>query len=89
MVGATNQRTAIAAVARAGGITVAAGVCAVVGRYRHLCCAPGVCLILECKITKVVERPGVHYRGRHSPLLSGYLVGSFSSTAALRDKRTD
>lgn len=22
---------------------------------------------LQCKITKVVERPGVHYRGRHSP----------------------
>lgn len=24
-------------------------------------------MILQCKITKVVERPGVHYRGRHSP----------------------
>lgn len=71
MVGATNQRTATAAGATAGGITVAAGVCAVaVARYRHLRCAPGVCLILECKITKVVERPGVHYRGRHSPLIS-------------------
>lgn len=69
MVGATNQRTATAAGATAGGITVAAGVCAV-ARYRHLRCAPGVCLILECKITKVVERPGVHYRGRHSPLIS-------------------
>lgn len=34
-------------------------------------------MILECKITKVVERPGVHYRGRHSPWISGYLVGSF------------
>lgn len=76
MVGATNQRTATTAVARAGSITVAAGVCAVVGQYRHLRCAPGVCLILECKITKVVERPGVHYRGRHSPWISGYLVGS-------------
>lgn len=86
MVGATNQRTATAAVAGAGGMTVAAGVGAVVavGRYRHLRCAPGVCLILECKITKVVERPGVHYRGRHSPLISGYLAGSFCSTSALR-----
>lgn len=89
MVGATNQRTATAAVAGAGGITVAAGVCAVVvGRYRHLRCAPGVCLILECKITKVVERPGVHYRGRHSPLISGYLAGSFCSTTALHGDRT-
>lgn len=86
MVGATNQRTATAAVAGAGGMTVAAGVSAVVvaGRYRHLRCAPGVCLILECEITKVVERPGVHYRGRHSPLISGYLAGSFCSTSALR-----
>lgn len=75
MVGATNQRTATAAVARTRSITVAAGVCAVVGQYCHLRCASGVCLILECEITKVVERPGVHYRGRHSPWISGYLVG--------------
>lgn len=45
MVGATNQRTATAAVARARSIT--AGVCAVVGQYRHLRCASGVCLILK------------------------------------------
>lgn len=89
MVGATNQRTATAAVARAG--TITARVCAVVGQYRHLSCASGVCLILECKITKVVERPGVHYRGRHSPWISGYLVGSLCifSTSALRDKHTN
>lgn len=51
---------------RAGCIAAvaAAAVCAV---GNHLRCASGVCLILQCKITKVVERPGVHYRGRHSP----------------------
>lgn len=64
---------AVAAVVMAAGATragciaavaVAAAVCAV---GNHLRCASGVCLILQCKITKVVERPGVHYRGRHSP----------------------
>lgn len=68
---ATNQGTATAAVA-------GAGVCAAtVGRYCHLRCAPGICLILQCKISKVVERPGVHYRGRHSPWISSYRGGSF------------
>lgn len=58
MAGATGAGAGcIAAVA-------AAAVCAV---RNHLRCASGVCLILQCKITKVVERPGVHYRGRHSP----------------------
>lgn len=61
MAGATHQGTA----AGAGRIAAAAvAVCAV---RNHLRCASGVCLILQCKITKVVERPGVHYRGRHSP----------------------
>lgn len=50
--------------AGAGSIAAVAAVCAV---RNHLRCASGVCLILQCKITKVVERPGVHYRGRHSP----------------------
>lgn len=56
----------MAAAARAGSVAAvaAAAVCAV---GNHLRCASGVCLILQCKITKVVERPGVHYRGRHSP----------------------
>lgn len=58
----------MAAATRAGSVAalaaVAAAVCAV---GNHLRCASGVCLILQCKITKVVERPGVHYRGRHSP----------------------
>lgn len=73
---ATNQWTATAAVAGAGGVT--ARVCAVaVCRYCHLRGAPGICLILQCKITKVVERPGVHYRGRHSPWISSYRGGSF------------
>lgn len=68
---ATNQGTATAAVA-------GTGVCAAtVGRYCHLRCAPGICLILQCKISKVVERPGVHYRGRHSPWISSYRGGSF------------
>lgn len=78
MAGATNQGTATAAIAGAGGVT--AGVCAAaaaVGRNCHLRCAPGICLILQCKITKVVERPGVHYRGRHSPWISSYRGGSF------------
>lgn len=60
MAGATHQGTA----AGAGSIAGAVAVCAV---RNHLRCASGVCLILQCKITKVVERPGVHYRGRHSP----------------------
>lgn len=34
-------------------------------------------MILQCKITKVVERPGVHYRGRHSPWISSDRDGSF------------
>lgn len=63
MAGATNQRTAAGAGSIAGTVAAAA-VCAV---RNHLRCASGVCLILQCKITKVVERPGVHYRGRHSP----------------------
>lgn len=56
----------MAAATRAGSVAAvaAAAVCAV---GNHLRCASGVCLILQCKITKVVERPGVHYRGRHSP----------------------
>lgn len=70
MAGATNQWTATAAITGAGGGTV--GVCAV-GRYCHLRGASGICLILQCKITKVVERPVVHYRGRHPPWISGYL----------------
>lgn len=56
----------MAAATRAGSVAAAAAavVCAV---GNHLRCASRVCLILQCKITKVVERPGVHYRGRHSP----------------------
>lgn len=34
-------------------------------------------MILQCKITKVVERPGVHYRGRHSPWIYSDRDGSF------------
>lgn len=76
MAGATNQWTATAAITGAGGWT--AGVwAAAVGRYCHLRGAPGICLILQCKITKVVERPGVHYRGRHSPWISSDRDGSF------------
>lgn len=70
----------MAAATRAGSV---AAVCAV---GNHLRCASGVCLILQCKITKVVERPGVHYRGRHSPgifvrwsLPAGSLVSSVDS----------
>lgn len=55
----------MAGATRAGCIAAAAAAVCAVGN--HLRCASGVCLILQCKITKVVERPGVHYRGRHSP----------------------
>lgn len=46
-------------------------------------------MILQCKITKVVERPGVHYRGRHSPgifvrwVLPAGSAGSFPSLTAV------
>lgn len=72
MAGATGAGAGcIAAVA-------AAAVCAV---RNHLRCASGVCLILQCKITKVVERPGVHYRGRHSPGSSFVLPAGFCSSS--------
>lgn len=51
----------------AGAGSIAAAAAAVCAVRNHLRCASGVCLILQCEITKVVERPGVHYRGRHSP----------------------
>lgn len=94
MAGATNQGTATAAITGAGG--AAAGVCAAaVCGYCHLRCAPGICLILQCKITKVVERPGVHYRGRHSPWISSDRCGCcrffsvFCSTPArIQNKKT-
>lgn len=80
----------MAAATRAGSVAalaaVAAAVCAV---GNHLRCASGVCLILQCKITKVVERPGVHYRGRHSPgifvrwVLPAGSAGSFPSLTAV------
>lgn len=83
MAGATNQWTATAAITGVGGGT--AGILAVaVGRYCHLRSAPGICLILQCKISKVVERPGVHYRGRHSPWISSYRDGSFSGSTPAR-----
>lgn len=83
MAGATNQWTATAAITGVGGGT--AGIlAAAVGRYCHLRGAPGICLILQCKISKVVERPGVHYRGRHSPWISSYRDGSFSGSTPAR-----
>lgn len=57
----------MAAATRAGSVAALAAAAAVCAVGNHLRCASGVCLILQCKITKVVERPGVHYRGRHSP----------------------
>lgn len=82
-----------------GRIAAGAAVCAV---RNHLRCASGVCLILQCKITKVVESPGVHYRGRHSPgsfvrsacrfllfeLFLLPLTASFCSVSRFADKRT-
>lgn len=68
--GVTVAAVVVAAATRAGSVAAVAAAAAVCAVGNHLRCASGVCLILQCKITKVVERPGVHYRGRHSPGIS-------------------
>lgn len=76
----------MAAATRAGSVAAVAAAAAVCAVGNHLRCASGVCLILQCKITKVVERPGVHYRGRHSPGIFVRWVlpaGSFPSLTAV------
>lgn len=42
---------------------------------------------LQCEITKVVERPGVHYRGRHPPPVRVFAVALSSSVRRRRRRR--
>lgn len=87
--GVAAAAVVMAAATRAGSVAALAAAAAVCAVGNHLRCASGVCLILQCKITKVVERPGVHYRGRHSPgifvrwVLPAGSAGSFPSLTAV------